>query len=73
MSLFIFGCAWSSLLHGLFSICGERGPLSSYIMQTSHRFSCCVARAVGKRAVVVSTLTQQLQLPGSRAQAQYLW
>ena len=29
INLFIFGCAGSSLLHGLFSSCGERGLLSS--------------------------------------------
>ena len=58
--LFIFGCAGSSLLCGLFSGCGKQGLLSSYGAQTSviagsglssrgswtleHRFSSCGAR-----------------------------
>ena len=36
--LFIFGCAGSSLLHGLFSSCGKQGLLSSCGVQASH---CC--------------------------------
>ena len=34
--LFSFGCAESSLLFGLFSSCGEQGPLSSCSAWTSH-------------------------------------
>ena len=34
--LFIFGCAGSSLLHGLLSNCGERELLSSCGVQASH-------------------------------------
>ena len=42
--LFVFGCAGSSLLHGLFSSCGQQGLLSSWSMQASYRadFSCGV-------------------------------
>ena len=44
---FIFGCNMSSLLHGLFSRCGERGLLSGCRAQASHfgGFSCCDAPA----------------------------
>ena len=40
--LFIFGCAGSSLLRGLFSSCGEEGLLSSCGVQVSRcsGFSC---------------------------------
>ena len=41
--LFIFGCAGSSLLCGLFSSCGEWGLLSSCSVQAFHcggGFSC---------------------------------
>jgi len=34
--LFIFGCAGSSLLFGLFFSCRELGPLSSCDARTSH-------------------------------------
>ena len=46
--LFIFGCAGSSLLHGLFSSCCEWGPLSSCSAQASpcRVFSCCRAWAL---------------------------
>ena len=45
--LFIFGCAGSLLLHGLFSS-GERGLLPSCSGQASHccRFSCCRAQVL---------------------------
>ena len=36
ISVFIFGGAGSSLPHGLFSSCSERGLLSSCSMQASH-------------------------------------
>ena len=39
LNLFIFGCAESSLLHGLFSSCGKRELLSSCGVQAS----LCVA------------------------------
>ena len=41
--LFIFGCAGSLLLHGLFSSCGEQGLLSSCHTWASvySGFSCC--------------------------------
>ena len=35
-SKFIFGCSRSSLVHGLFSSCGERGLLSSCGVWASH-------------------------------------
>ena len=43
INVFIFGCAGSPLLFGVFSRCGERGLLSSRGVQRSHRggFSCC--------------------------------
>ena len=34
--LFIFGCAGSSFLHGLFSICGRQGLLSSCHVRAFH-------------------------------------
>ena len=42
-------CAGFSLLHGLFSSCGNQGLLSSCGAQASHchGFSCCGARALG--------------------------
>ena len=45
----IFDCAGSSLLHGLFSSCGQWGLLSSCGTWASHRngFSCCTAQALG--------------------------
>ena len=47
--LFIFGCAWSSLLLRLFSSCGEQKLLSSCSTRASHfyGFSCCRAWALG--------------------------
>ena len=35
--MFIYGCAGSSLLRGLFSSCGEQQPLPSCGVQASHR------------------------------------
>ena len=62
--LFIFGCAGSLLLHGLFSSCGEKGLLPSCRARASHcsGFSHCIARALGPQ--------QKSRLLGSRAQAQ---
>ena len=47
--MFIYGCAGSSLLRGLFSSCGERGLLLSRGAWASHScgFSCCRAQALG--------------------------
>ena len=46
---FIFGCAGSSLLRGLFSSCWKQELLSSCGMHASHcsGLSCCGARALG--------------------------
>ena len=57
-----------SLIHGLFSSCGEEGY--SLLQRTSFSLrliSCCGAPALGD--VGVRTGAWQLQLPGSRAQA----
>ena len=48
-NLFIFGCARSLLLHGLFSSCGEREQLSSCSVQAS----LVDLRALGTLASVV--------------------
>lgn len=54
--LFIFGCAKSLLLLGLFSVCGKQGLLSSCGARASHHsgFSCCRAWAQGVWALVVA-------------------
>ena len=73
---FIFGCAGSSLLQGLFSGFGERGPLSSWGMWASHCGGpfCCRTGAVGNASFSsCNRRAQYLWLPGSRAQAQPLW
>ena len=60
--LFIFGCAGSSLLHGLFSSCNEQGLLFSYSAQASH----CRAWALGRVGFSgCGTWDQQLWLLGS--------
>ena len=48
INVFIYGCAGSSLLLGLFSSCNEQGFLSSCGAQVYHcgGFSCCGARAL---------------------------
>ena len=61
MCFLFFGCAGSSLLHGLFSSHGEWGLLSSCITRASHcgGLSCCGAQAlghVGSAAVAVPRL-----------------
>ena len=81
--LFIFGCAGSSLLPGLFSSCCEWGLLSSCGARASQGcgFSCCRARLQGMWASAVAahglssrgSWAQELWLVGSGAQAQYLW
>ena len=52
--MFIFGCAESSLLHGLVSSCGEQGLRSSCSVRASHRadVSCCRALALGNTGSV---------------------
>ena len=47
---FFFGCAGSSLLHGLFSSCREWGLLSSCVRASRcGGFSCCRAPVVGQK------------------------
>ena len=49
--LFIFGCAGSSLLHGLFSSCNEQGLLFSYSAQASRLlWWLLLLRRMGSRA-----------------------
>ena len=67
--LFIFGCPGSSLLCGLFSSCGERGPVSSLLVSRSH-FSLQSSGSRAHGLSSFSTWAQELWLPGSRAQAQ---
>ena len=65
--LFIFGCAGSSLLRELFSSCSEQGLLLAAVHRASHsRQWLLLLLSMGSRALGL----QQLQLPGSRAQAQ---
>ena len=47
--LFIFGCAGSSLLHGLFSSCDKQGATLAVVCWHSHcgGFPCCRARLPG--------------------------
>ena len=63
--LFIFGCAGSSLLHGLFSSCSEQELLSSCSARASHcdGLCCCGTQALDTQASVAA-------VPGLRAQAQ---
>ena len=62
--LFIFSCAESLLLSGLFSSCGEWGLLFTAV----HRLLILMASLVGYRSCGVRVWW--LQLPGPRAQAQ---
>ena len=62
--LFIFGCAGPSLLLRLFSSCSEQGLLSGCGAQAACWL--LLLQSVGSRVHGL----QQLQLPGSRAQAQ---
>ena len=71
-SLFIFGCAGSSRVHGLFSSCGQRGPLSSCGTRASHccGSSCWGAQApgcVGFSSCASWTLEHRLSSCGTRA------
>ena len=47
--MFIFDCAGSSLLQGIFSNCGKWGLLSNHVAQAFYysNFSCCGAWALG--------------------------
>ena len=66
----------SSWLCGLFSSCGKRKLLSSCSTRASHYGSlpCWEHRALGCLGFSsCGTWTQQLQFPGSGAQAQQLW
>ena len=67
--LFIFGCAGSSLLLGVFSCCDEQGLLSSCSAGASHcgGFSCCRVQALGHMGF------SRLQFLASRAQVQCSW
>ena len=49
--LFLFGCAESSLLHGLFSNCGESGLLSSWGAWALHRLLITVASFVAENGL----------------------
>ena len=53
-TLFIFGCAGSSLLCGLFPSCGEQGLLSNCSMWASHcgGFSGCRAQTLGHKGFI---------------------
>ena len=64
--MFIFGCAVSLLLHGLFSTCSEQGLLSSCGVWASHccGLSSCRAQALeGTGPVVVVRGTSGVQPP----------
>ena len=61
---------------GFSLVAGKQGLLSSCGAPASHRggFSCCRAQALGLRGFSsCGTWVPQLQLPGSRVQAQQLW
>ena len=76
MIVFIFGCAGSWLLCGLFSRWGERGWLSSRGTWASYCSGFCGWRppALGHAGFSRCGMwARQLQLPGSRAQAKWLW
>ena len=64
---FIYGSAGSWLLFGLFSSCGEQGPLSSCRARASHcgSLSCCRAQAPGCAASV--TVAHRLSSCGAQA------
>ena len=69
----IFELAGSSVLCSVFSSCGEQGLLSSCSAWASHcgGFSGCRAQALGYSGFSsCDAQAQQLQLRGSRAQAQ---
>ena len=66
--LFIFGCARSSLLCGLFSSCSEWGLLFIAV----HRLLIAVASLIADHGLysTQASVAQSLWLLGSRAQAQ---
>ena len=68
----LFGCAWSSLLHGLLSGCSEQGLLSSCGVKASYcsGFPCCRAQALGTQAS--TAVARRLQSMGSGVKAQGL-
>ena len=75
-SLFIFGSAGSSWLHGIFSTFSEQGLLSSCAAQASHcgRFSSCRTQAPGRAGFGShSTQAQHLRLPGFERVPPELW
>ena len=64
------------MLLGLFSSCGEWGPLSSCNTRASHCGGsfCCGTRALGHMSFSnCNTWTQKLQFLDSRARAQMSW
>ena len=69
--LFIFDCVGSSLLHELFSSCGEQGLNSSFGAQAFHCSvcSCCRAQALG---LVGSVAAPGIYSTGSIAMAHVL-
>ena len=75
-SLFIFGSAGSSLLHGIFSTFCEQGLLSSCAAQASHcgSFSYWRTRAPGCAGFGShSTQAQHFRLPGFERVPPELW
>ena len=64
--LFVFGCAGSSLMHGLSSSCSECGLLSICAVWASHcgGFWCCGALGLGTRASVVVAPGLSSVVPG---------
>ena len=70
--LFIFSCAGSLLLSGLFSSCGKQGLLSSCSVRASHcgGFFCCGAQAIGHMGSIVGcsrALEHRFKNCGTRA------
>ena len=61
--MFTVGCVQSALLHELFSSYGEQGLLSK----------CGVQASLAAEHRLQGAWAQQLQLPGFRAQVQWLW
>ena len=69
--LFIYGCAWSSLMLRLFSRCGKQGLLSSCGTWGSHcsDFSCSGARALGHMGFSSGSRALEHRLSSCGAQA----
>ena len=72
---FIFGCAGSSSLCGLFSSCDDLGLPSPCGSPTSHcgGFSCSGAWTLGCTGFWLRGVGSVVWLQGSRTQAQLLW